>query len=99
MKEIPTTSLLPNTPSAQDFSKLRVVDITVLRLANQVVPHTGSCCPLPTAVNYLVRIAPIVYKAFPVGVQSDSGMGCDISYLILTNYCLPTLMPLTLSDF
>ncbi|KAJ9071860.1 hypothetical protein DSO57_1033032 [Entomophthora muscae] len=42
------------------------------------MPHTGSWCPLATAVNYLVRISPIVYMAFqaqpasPVGVQLDS---------------------------
>ncbi|KAJ9087057.1 hypothetical protein DSO57_1037009 [Entomophthora muscae] len=84
MKEIPTTPPLPNTPSVQDFSKLGFVYITALGLANQVVPHTGIWCPLATAINYLVRITPIVYMAFqvwpasPVGVQSDSGMGCDI---------------------
>ncbi|KAJ9071105.1 hypothetical protein DSO57_1000779 [Entomophthora muscae] len=83
MKEIPTTFPLPNTPPVQDFSKLGFVYITVLGLANQVVPHTRSWRPLATAVNYLVRIVPIVYMAFqarpasPVGVQSDSGMGCD----------------------
>ncbi|KAJ9050207.1 hypothetical protein DSO57_1016535, partial [Entomophthora muscae] len=54
-------------------------------LADQVVPHTGSWRPLATALNYLVHIAPIVYMAFqarpasPVGVQSDSSMGCDIN--------------------
>ncbi|KAJ9070601.1 hypothetical protein DSO57_1006320 [Entomophthora muscae] len=74
MKEIPTTPPSPNTPTAQDF---------ILGLANQVVPHTGSWRPLATAVNYLVRIVPIVYMAFqawptsPVRVQPDSGMGCD----------------------
>ncbi|KAJ9054333.1 hypothetical protein DSO57_1015717 [Entomophthora muscae] len=74
---------LPTVPSAQDFSKLGFVYITVLGLANQVVPHTRSWHPLATAVNYLIRIAPIVYIAFqawpasPVGVQLDSGMGCD----------------------
>ncbi|KAJ9055270.1 hypothetical protein DSO57_1005677 [Entomophthora muscae] len=63
MKEIPTTPPPPNAPPAQDFSKLRFFYITVLGLGNQVVPHTGSWCPLATAVNYLVRIAPIVYMA------------------------------------
>ncbi|KAJ9058133.1 hypothetical protein DSO57_1015554 [Entomophthora muscae] len=83
MKEIPTTPPLPNTPPAQDFSKLGFVYITVLGLANQVVPHTGSWCPLATAINYLIRIAPILYMAFQaqpaylVGVQLDSGMGRD----------------------
>ncbi|KAJ9071836.1 hypothetical protein DSO57_1033229, partial [Entomophthora muscae] len=54
-----------------------------LGLANQAVPHTESWHPLATTVNYLVRIAPIVYMGFqaqpvfPVGVQSDSCMGCD----------------------
>ncbi|KAJ9083328.1 hypothetical protein DSO57_1035783 [Entomophthora muscae] len=92
MKEIPTASPLPNTPLVQDFSKLGFVYITVLGLANQVVPHTRSWRPLATAVNYLVRIAPIVYMAFqaqpasPAGVQPDSGMGRDIHYTILYFY-------------
>ncbi|KAJ9075953.1 hypothetical protein DSO57_1030805 [Entomophthora muscae] len=83
MLEIPPTPPLPTVPPAQDFSKLGFVFITVLGLANQVVPHTGSWCPLATTVNYLIRIAPIVYMAFqawpasPVGVQLYSGMGCD----------------------
>ncbi|KAJ9066285.1 hypothetical protein DSO57_1011158 [Entomophthora muscae] len=83
MKEIPTTPPLSNMPPVQDFSKLGFVYITVLGLANQVVLHTGSWCPLATAVKYLVRVAPIVYMAFqsrpafPVGVQLDSGMGYD----------------------
>ncbi|KAJ9061359.1 hypothetical protein DSO57_1021544 [Entomophthora muscae] len=74
---------LTNTPPAQDFSKLGFVYITVLGLTNQVVPHTGSWCLLAIAVNYLVRIAPIVYMAFrawpasPVGAQTGSGMGCE----------------------
>ncbi|KAJ9086781.1 hypothetical protein DSO57_1000406 [Entomophthora muscae] len=83
MKEIPSTPPLPNVSPAQEFSKLRSFYITVLGLANQVVPHTGSWRPLATAVNYPVRFAPIVYMAFqawpasPVGVQPDSGMGRD----------------------
>ncbi|KAJ9074153.1 hypothetical protein DSO57_1009232 [Entomophthora muscae] len=83
MKEIPTAPPLPNAPPTQDFSKLGVVYITVLGLANQVVPHTGSWRPLATALNYLVCIAPIVYMAFqaqpasPVGVQLDFGVGHD----------------------
>ncbi|KAJ9048761.1 hypothetical protein DSO57_1031518 [Entomophthora muscae] len=83
MKEIPTAPPLPNTPPAQNFSKLGFVYITVLGLANQVVPHTGSWRSLATAVNYLVRITPIVYLVFqarpasPVGVQPDYGMGHD----------------------
>ncbi|KAJ9083949.1 hypothetical protein DSO57_1029220 [Entomophthora muscae] len=74
---------LPNVPPAQDFSKLGFVYITVLGLADQVVPHTGGWRPLATAVNYLVPIAPIVYMAFqdrpasPMGAQLDSGMGRD----------------------
>ncbi|KAJ9084352.1 hypothetical protein DSO57_1025455 [Entomophthora muscae] len=83
MKDIPTAPPLPNAPPTQDFSKLGFVYITVLGLANQVVPHTGSWRPLATALNYLVRIVPIVYMAFqarpasPVGVQLDSSMGRD----------------------
>ncbi|KAJ9065338.1 hypothetical protein DSO57_1020696 [Entomophthora muscae] len=83
MKDIPTAPPLPDTPLTQVFSKLGFVYITVLGLANQVVPHTGSWRPLATALNYLVCIAPIVYMAFqawpasPVGVQPDSGMGRD----------------------
>ncbi|KAJ9065197.1 hypothetical protein DSO57_1022119 [Entomophthora muscae] len=83
MKDIPTAPPLPDAPPAQDFSKLGFVYITVLGLADQVVPHTGSWCLLATALNYLVRIAPIVYMAFqarpatPVGVQPDSSMSRD----------------------
>ncbi|KAJ9067072.1 hypothetical protein DSO57_1003379 [Entomophthora muscae] len=83
MKEISTAPPLPNAPLTHDFSKLGFVYITVLGLANQVVPHTGSWHPLATALSYLVCIAPIVYMAFqaqpasPVGVQPDSGMGHD----------------------
>ncbi|KAJ9084714.1 hypothetical protein DSO57_1021479 [Entomophthora muscae] len=85
-------------PPAQDFSKLRFVYITVLGLTNQAVPHTGSWRSLATAVNYLVRIASIVYLAFqarpasPVGVQPDSGMGHEnkptSSYPSLLMSCL-----------
>ncbi|KAJ9050625.1 hypothetical protein DSO57_1012827 [Entomophthora muscae] len=83
MKEIPTAPPLPEAPPTQDFSKLGLIYITVLGLANQVVPHTGSWHPLATALNYLVCIAPIVYMAFQaqpaslVGVQPDSGMVRD----------------------
>ncbi|KAJ9081226.1 hypothetical protein DSO57_1017070 [Entomophthora muscae] len=83
MKDIPTAPPLPDAPPAQEFSKLGFVYITVLGLANQVVPHTGSWCPLATALNYLVRIAPIVYMAFqawpasPMRVQPDFSMGRD----------------------
>ncbi|KAJ9076342.1 hypothetical protein DSO57_1027249 [Entomophthora muscae] len=78
MKEIPDSPPLPDVPPAQDFSELGFIYITVLRLANQVVTHTGNLCPLATAINYLVRITSIVYIAFqdrpasPVGVQTDS---------------------------
>ncbi|KAJ9076454.1 hypothetical protein DSO57_1026025 [Entomophthora muscae] len=84
MNEIPTAPPLPNAPPTQDFSKLGFVYITVLGLANQVVPHTGSWHPLATALNYLVCIASFVYMAFqarpasPVGVQLDSSMGRDM---------------------
>ncbi|KAJ9059482.1 hypothetical protein DSO57_1001559 [Entomophthora muscae] len=87
MKDIPSAPPLSYTPPTQDFSKLGFVYITVLGLANQAVPHTGSWCPLATALNYLVCIAPIVYMAFqaqpasPVGVQTDSGMDRDTTCL------------------
>ncbi|KAJ9074215.1 hypothetical protein DSO57_1008741 [Entomophthora muscae] len=83
MNEIPTEPPLPNAPPTQDFSKLGFVYITILGLANQVVPHTGSWRPLATALNYLVQIAPIVYLAFqarpasPMGVQRYSDMDRD----------------------
>ncbi|KAJ9061327.1 hypothetical protein DSO57_1021786 [Entomophthora muscae] len=85
MKDIPTAPPLPDMPPSQVFRKLGFVYITVLGLADQVVPHTGSWRPLATALNYLVCIAPIVYMAFqawpasPVGVQPDSSMGRDSS--------------------
>ncbi|KAJ9052761.1 hypothetical protein DSO57_1031039 [Entomophthora muscae] len=83
MKEIPTAPPLPSAPPTQDFSKLGFVYITILGLTDQAVPHTGSYCPLATALNYLVWIVPVVYMAFqaqpasPVGAQPDSDMGCD----------------------
>ncbi|KAJ9050386.1 hypothetical protein DSO57_1014827 [Entomophthora muscae] len=95
MKNIPTAPPLPDAPPAQDFSKLGFVYITVLGLANQVVPYTGSWRPLATALNYLVRIAPIVYMAFqaqpasPVGVQLDSSMGHDSWIKNKVKKCLP----------
>ncbi|KAJ9074700.1 hypothetical protein DSO57_1003756 [Entomophthora muscae] len=79
---------LKTVPPAQDFSKLGLVYITVLGLSNQVVLYTGSWCPLATAVNYLIIIAPIVYMASqarpasPVGVHPDSDMGCDTGLLL-----------------
>ncbi|KAJ9057264.1 hypothetical protein DSO57_1024369 [Entomophthora muscae] len=60
MKEVPANSPLPDALPAQDFNKLGFVYTTVLGIANHLVPHTGSWCPWATAVNYLVRIAPIV---------------------------------------
>ncbi|KAJ9090364.1 hypothetical protein DSO57_1003100 [Entomophthora muscae] len=92
MKEILTTLPPPNALPAQDFSKLGFIYITVLGLANQAMPHTGSWHLLATAVNYLVRIAPIVYMAFqgwpasPLGVQSNSVMGCDNQEEVLFLY-------------
>ncbi|KAJ9062470.1 hypothetical protein DSO57_1010493, partial [Entomophthora muscae] len=89
MKDNPTASPLPNVPPTQDFSKLGFVYITVLGLANQVVPHTGSWRPLATALNYMICITSIVYMAFqawpasPVGVQPDSSMGRDTMLSIL----------------
>ncbi|KAJ9056344.1 hypothetical protein DSO57_1034164 [Entomophthora muscae] len=83
MLEIPPTPPLPTVSPAQDFSKLGFVYITILGLANWVVPHTGNWQSLATAVKYLASIAPIVYLAFqdrptsPEGVQLDSGMGYD----------------------
>ncbi|KAJ9053055.1 hypothetical protein DSO57_1027923 [Entomophthora muscae] len=98
MKEILTAPPLPNAPPTQDFSKLGFVYITILGLANQVVPHTGSWRPLATALNYLVWIAPIVYMAFqarpasPVGAQPDSDMGRDTLYTTL--YTIVTVFQL-----
>ncbi|KAJ9084077.1 hypothetical protein DSO57_1028046 [Entomophthora muscae] len=92
MKYIPTAPPLPDAPPTQDFSKLGFVYITVLGLANQVMPHAGSWRPLASALNYLVRIAPIVYMAFqarpasPVGVQPDSSMDHDISSCVIINH-------------
>ncbi|KAJ9070341.1 hypothetical protein DSO57_1009184 [Entomophthora muscae] len=83
MLEIPPTPPLPTVPPTQDFSKLGFVYITVLGLANQAMSYTGNWQSLATAVNYLPRIAPIVYLAFqawpasPVGVKPDSGIGHD----------------------
>ncbi|KAJ9086467.1 hypothetical protein DSO57_1003802 [Entomophthora muscae] len=99
MKVIPTAPPLPDAPPTQDFSKLGFIYITVLGLANQVVPHTGSWSPLVTALNYLVCIAPIVYMAFqarpasPVRVQPDSGMGHDTIPYIDGIMCLVKKQP------
>ncbi|KAJ9064608.1 hypothetical protein DSO57_1028706 [Entomophthora muscae] len=64
MKDIPTAPPPPDVPRTQDYSKLRFVYITVLGLADQVVPHTVSWRPLATALNYMVHIVLIVYMAF-----------------------------------
>ncbi|KAJ9063757.1 hypothetical protein DSO57_1037665, partial [Entomophthora muscae] len=83
MKKIYITFLLLDALFAQGFSKLGFVYITVLRLADQFVHHNEIWRPLAIAVNYLVKITPIVYMAsqtqpaFPVGVQLNSGMGGD----------------------
>ncbi|KAJ9061259.1 hypothetical protein DSO57_1022314 [Entomophthora muscae] len=101
MKDITTAPPLPKAPPTQDFSKLGFVYITVLGLADQVVPHTGSWRPLATALNYLFCIAPIVYMAFqaqpasPVGVQLDSGMGRDSMSTISNDL---SLLPKTVFD-
>ncbi|KAJ9088522.1 hypothetical protein DSO57_1022247 [Entomophthora muscae] len=77
-----TTRQFPNASKPADQGWFPE-NIIVLGLANQFVPHTGSWRPLATVINYLVQIAPIMYMvfqaqpAFPVAVQSDSGMGCD----------------------
>ncbi|KAJ9090157.1 hypothetical protein DSO57_1005327 [Entomophthora muscae] len=63
MKEIPATPSLPDALPIQSF---------ILGLANQVVPHTESCHPWATEVNYLVRITLIVYMAF----QAWPGLAC-----------------------
>ncbi|KAJ9057921.1 hypothetical protein DSO57_1017922 [Entomophthora muscae] len=83
MLEIPPTPPLPTVPPAQEFSNLGFVYITVLGLANQVVPRTGNWQSLANTVNYLASIALFVYLAFQAqpaslaGVQPDSGMGHD----------------------
>ncbi|KAJ9090269.1 hypothetical protein DSO57_1004179 [Entomophthora muscae] len=45
MQEPPTIPLAQEAPSTQDFCKIGSVYITVLGLADQAVPHTGSWCP------------------------------------------------------
>ena len=59
-----TIPLAQGAPSTQNFSKLGVVYIKVLGLANQVVPHTGTWFPWATAVNYLAEIVTIFYMTF-----------------------------------
>ncbi|KAJ9066368.1 hypothetical protein DSO57_1010320 [Entomophthora muscae] len=57
-------------------------EITSTPSLSNMPPSQDFIGPLATAVNYIVRIAPIVYMAFqaqpasPVGVQPDSDMGC-----------------------
>ncbi|KAJ9049430.1 hypothetical protein DSO57_1024558 [Entomophthora muscae] len=88
MNEIPTAPPLPNALPTQDFSKLGFVYITVLGLADQVVPHTRSWRPLASALNYLVQIAPIVHMVFqawpasPVGVQPDYDIVHDTNHVV-----------------
>ncbi|KAJ9077288.1 hypothetical protein DSO57_1018095 [Entomophthora muscae] len=78
IKEIPIPPPLPNVPPAQDFSKLGFYWGWPIRSC-----PIQEVAPLATAVNYIVRMTPIVYRAFqawpasPVGVQPDSGMGRD----------------------
>ncbi|KAJ9056868.1 hypothetical protein DSO57_1028420 [Entomophthora muscae] len=81
----------------------------ILGLGNQVVPHTGSWCFLATAVNYLVRIAPVVYLAFqarpasPMGAQPDSVQDLPVLlplrlqiYVLLVLLLVPSISPSTL---
>ncbi|KAJ9054422.1 hypothetical protein DSO57_1014861, partial [Entomophthora muscae] len=79
MKEIPASSSLPDVPPAQDFSKLGFIYITVLRLANQVMTHTGNLCPGHCCKLSCQDHTNCDRPASPVGVQPDSDIGCDKS--------------------
>ncbi|KAJ9050247.1 hypothetical protein DSO57_1016224 [Entomophthora muscae] len=89
-------SPLPDALPAHDFSKLGFGYITVLGLADQVVPRTGSWGSWVPAVSYLVGIAPIVCMAFqawpasPVRVQPDTGMGRNTDCLTPKLLCRGT---------
>lgn len=47
-----------------DNSKLGFVYVTMLGLAEQVIPHMGALRPWATAVSYVMRLAPVMYWAF-----------------------------------
>ncbi|KAJ9059298.1 hypothetical protein DSO57_1003915 [Entomophthora muscae] len=67
MKEMQATPPLPDALPAHDFNKLGFVYITVLGLANQVIPHTGSWRTWATAVQ----------PATPVEFQPNTDMSHD----------------------
>ncbi|KAJ9073164.1 hypothetical protein DSO57_1019384 [Entomophthora muscae] len=47
-----------------DYSKLGFAYVTLLGFTEQVIPHMGAWQPRASAVNYMMRIAPVVYWAF-----------------------------------
>ncbi|KAJ9059727.1 hypothetical protein DSO57_1036408 [Entomophthora muscae] len=54
---------LVNTILPYDYSTL-VAYLTMLGLAEQVIPHMRAWCPWATAANYVMRMPPIIYWAF-----------------------------------
>ncbi|KAJ9081835.1 hypothetical protein DSO57_1010512 [Entomophthora muscae] len=48
-----------------DYSKLGVAYLAMLGLTEQVIPYRGVWGPWSTAANYVMRMAPIIYWAFP----------------------------------
>ncbi|KAJ9048980.1 hypothetical protein DSO57_1029238 [Entomophthora muscae] len=54
--------------------KLGFAYIILLGFTEQVIPHMGSWKPWVSAVNYMLRIAPVVYwvfQAFPLSLFED----------------------------
>ncbi|KAJ9085495.1 hypothetical protein DSO57_1013324 [Entomophthora muscae] len=76
---LPIMEEIPLTPPCPRIQQVGVCLHHSIRPGHFTVPHNGSWRPLATVVNYLVRIAPIVYMTFqthptsPEGVQPDSG--------------------------
>ncbi|KAJ9070604.1 hypothetical protein DSO57_1006019 [Entomophthora muscae] len=55
---------LVNSILSYNYNKLGFVYLTMLELAEQVVPHMRVWRPWATAANYVMRMAPIIYWAF-----------------------------------